>query len=496
MDILNILLNILSSPLGMVLAVLFLAATIFVHELGHFLAARWRGLVIERFSIFFGPKIFGWKRNGVEYRVGWIPLGGYVALPQMADMRAVEGDTDNARANLPAISYTDKVIVAAAGAFFNILFALALATVLWITGFPQPKGGNEALVGYVPEQAMTQNGETIQTPASRAGLRPGDRILAVDGTPVDDWTAMSLAIAGSTGATKDGDPLIILTVSSGGEVRDVPVKPYLEADEGLRRIGIGSASTIVVADFFENAPAERAGLREGDQIVAINGERLYSTLQLVKYLQSRAPQTYELTIQRDSGDSTHPEILTLQVPTEKPVNRGEDAVPVFGIAAFKQEIEYIHANPIAQIEEVLMITWRTLYALIHPEGDVRLRNLSGPIGITHVLYQATQAGPLFVLYIMIIINVNLAFLNLLPLPILDGGHILLATIKKLTGSSPPEWLITGLQAGMAVLLLGLAAYIMVFDSKRVYREESRALEAKRAQEAPPPPPPVFEAPRP
>ena len=122
--------RILSDPLAILLVVLFFGASIFVHEYGHYLAARWRKLRIERFSIGFGPRIFGWKdKSGVDWRVSLFPLGGYVALPQLADMRGVEGTPSEEAGRLPPLSYADKMIVAGAGAFFNILFALLLGTV-------------------------------------------------------------------------------------------------------------------------------------------------------------------------------------------------------------------------------------------------------------------------------------------------------------------------------------------------------------------------------
>ena len=135
----NSLSEILSSLRGIALLALFFGGSIFVHELGHFLAARWRKLKIERFSIGFGPKIFGWTgKDGVDYRVSWIPLGGYVALPQMGDSSAIEGETDEKAEKLPEISYADKMIVAVMGAVFNDIFAFGLAGILFFTGVPVP----------------------------------------------------------------------------------------------------------------------------------------------------------------------------------------------------------------------------------------------------------------------------------------------------------------------------------------------------------------------
>ena len=135
---------------SVLLIVLFFGGSIFVHELGHFLAARRRGLKVERFSIGFGPRIFGWRgSDGVEYRLSWIPLGGYVALPQLADFGEIEGGAAADRAALPPISYATKIIVFVAGAVCNLLFALVLATILWVAGQPTSEELATTRIGYV-----------------------------------------------------------------------------------------------------------------------------------------------------------------------------------------------------------------------------------------------------------------------------------------------------------------------------------------------------------
>src|SRR6267154_3512520 len=153
---------------------------IFVHELGHFLAARWRGLKIDRFAIWFGKPIWKTKINGVEYVLGSIPAGGYVSLPQMATMEAIEGKGESSGQPLPNISASDKIIVAFAGPLFSFLLALGFAVVVMIVGRPVSEAEKTTIIGYV-----LKNG-----PADQAGLRPGDRILAVDGKPVSKFGGM------------------------------------------------------------------------------------------------------------------------------------------------------------------------------------------------------------------------------------------------------------------------------------------------------------------
>ena len=158
-----------------------------VHELGHFLAARWRGLKVERFAIWFGKPI--WKRNigGVEYALGTIPFGGYVSLPQMATMEAIEGKSDTPAEPLPNVSPLDKIIVAFAGPLFSFLLAIAFAFVVWGVGRPTNEADNTTTVGWVDTKDANGN----PGPAWQAGLRPGDTILEVDGQPVHHFSPTS-----------------------------------------------------------------------------------------------------------------------------------------------------------------------------------------------------------------------------------------------------------------------------------------------------------------
>src|SRR5712692_5282875 len=146
---------------------------IVIHELGHFLAARWRGLFIEGFGVWFGKPI--WKKtiNGVQYSLGSLPFGGFVKLPQLAPMDMIEGKADIDRARLPKISALDKIIVAIAGPLFSFLLAVVFAVIIWAVGRPVSESEATTTIGYVMRDS----------PAAQAGLKAGDRILAVDGKP-------------------------------------------------------------------------------------------------------------------------------------------------------------------------------------------------------------------------------------------------------------------------------------------------------------------------
>jgi regulator of sigma E protease len=155
---------------------------IFVHELGHFLAARWRGLRVDRFAIWFGKPIWKKQINGVEYALGWIPAGGYVALPQMAPMDVIEGKSQDAPAEkLKVISPPDKIIVAFAGPLFSFLLAIFFAVIVWVVGRPVKEADKTRTIGWVD----------LDGPAWKGGLRPGDEILEIDGHQITQFGASS-----------------------------------------------------------------------------------------------------------------------------------------------------------------------------------------------------------------------------------------------------------------------------------------------------------------
>ena len=194
---------------------------IIVHELGHFLAARWRGLQVDKFGIWFGRPI--WKKNikGVEYSLGWIPAGGFVLLPQMAPMEAVEGKSETAREDLSPVSPLDKIIVAFAGPFFSFLLALVFAVIVWAVGKPTAEADATTTVGYVAP------GE----PAAKAGFKPGDVILEVDNHPVSRFSGMVDSITWYV-VRSEGET-IPFKIRRGDKILTLDFKLYATGDQRL-----------------------------------------------------------------------------------------------------------------------------------------------------------------------------------------------------------------------------------------------------------------------
>src|SRR5436309_456000 len=196
---------------------------IIVHELGHFLAAKWRGLEIEGFGIWFGKPLWKKKINGVVYSLGSIPAGGFVKLPQLAPMDIIEGKAEVDREKLPPISALDKIIVAFAGPLFSLLLALLFAGIVWVVGHPVSESDITTTVGYVEKDS----------PAAKAGIEAGDKILEVDGQPVTRFSGMNDSViwnvVRSEGAT------IPFTVERTGKILKFDVTPFKAETRGWQR---------------------------------------------------------------------------------------------------------------------------------------------------------------------------------------------------------------------------------------------------------------------
>ena len=470
-------------------ALFALGFTIFIHELGHFLAARRRGLLITRFSIGFGPKIFGWTRNGVEYRLSAIPFGGYVALPQLVDMGRLEGkdekpnerkpfkswdeEEENQKEKpLPKISYTDKMLVSVMGAVFNVLLAFALACVLSLFGYDVPDSQLTTKVGYVSENVerwnpFTEKGEEVSGPAKRAGILINDQRISVDGAQVENFMDIQNRIVTGKQRTDEGRRLVDLTILRDDEQQQIEVFPEIVGSEGIRYIGIGPKETFFIDSLEPDMPAINAGLEVGDQPVRIDGQEIYSFAQLVSYLSStEANQTISFTV-RKGGEKG--EEMTYQLsPVEKEIGEGSEAT-TRKLIGFRPKAKIIttYPNPFVLIMRRVNDMYLTLSGLVSPQSDVKLRNMSGPVGIVNHLSIFAKIGFKKLLWFVVFINVNLAILNLLPIPVLDGGHMLFATIEKIRGQPLPLPFLERAQMLFVVLLFSFMLYVTFFDVQRI-----------------------------
>src|SRR5438105_3767588 len=432
--------------------VLLFNLLIVVHELGHFLAARWRGLYIEKFGIWFGKPL--WKKTigGVQYSLGSIPFGGFVALPQLAPMDVIEGKADMDRAKLPRISALDKIIVAVAGPLFSLLLGLFFAGVVWVIGHPVSESDSTTIIGYVMPDS----------PAQKVGLQPGDKILEVDGKPVRRFLGMNDSVSWNV-VRSEGDKIAV-KFQRDGNVQTVWVEPYKAETRGWRRKSVRQllilpAETAIIDKVEPNAPAAAAGLRPRDIIRGFNQTPIYNPIALLEYIKKHPDETLTLEVERNGS--------RLEVPV-KPVPLPTDGKmqPRIGIQwDTSGQMSIAHPSPLELVHNSVTSTLSTLGAVASPKSDVKLQHLSGPIGIGRIYYLffVSERGWQLALWLSVVLNVNLAILNMLPIPVLDGGHILFGLIESIRRKPLNMRVLEVVQGVCTVLIIGAIAYISFFD---------------------------------
>ena len=539
---------------------LFFGGSIFIHEFGHFIIAKKRGLHVPRFSIGFGPKLFSWKCGETEYCIALLPLGGYVALPQMGEIPVLEGKSSHA---ITPLSFTDKFLVAIMGAVFNLLLAFILACILWVVGLRVSTQDRTTEIGYIlPEY----QGEA--TPAVRSGLQKGDKILAVDDVAVETFSEVEKAIILGSGRSEAGTPQAKLTYERNGSVHNafldlkmIETNP-LTKDE-IRFSGILAPRQVLLVDGFEaGSSGEKSGLKLGDILLKVDGIELYSFVDLRDYLNNQKPNQVRLQIKRgreitelvcdvksepyqrawlrygtDSdyvdfydhegkisvletggtlfsavpedgilascngiqidnlecleqilSDKTHRTIMLEVIKTHKQLiavrHEGNDVqkheaenIQRLGVF-FAQPTMIIHDNPLKQFKQAMVSTVETLTSLVNKNSDIKVQHLMGAPGIMRLLHRFSTNDFRRLLWFIVLLNINLAILNLLPIPVLDGGHILFALLEKLLRRPLPQNFVLMLQNIFVMLFLGLMTYVIFFDVRRWQGD----IESERSQQ--------------
>jgi regulator of sigma E protease len=435
---------------------------IIVHELGHFLAARKCGLVVDKFAIWFGKPLWSKKIDGVEYILGSIPAGGYVALPQMAPMETIEGKTEVRAEELPPASPWQKIFVAFAGPLFSFGLAVVFAVIVWIVGKPVSFTEQTTTIGYAYPDG----------PAYKSGLRTGDVIQSIDGHKVRRWIGVPDGVTWCiVTSTSDSIPI---TVRRDGQTLPFVVTPEVDPDNKdphwwkrsvPPKIMIAPAvKNIIVDKVYPDSPAYYAGITPGEKLVALDGVPLLSPSPIYEGIKDHPYAPLNLTV--ESGGATWPVTL---VPV-KPVSPKDipKELPQTDIGLdFNDDVDVImdHPHPWLQVTEAANAVRGTLAALFAKHSKVNASQLSGPVGIMNMFYSvlSTNDGWRIALWFAVVINVNLAMLNLFPFPILDGGHILLSLIEWVRRRPLSMRILEPLQTGCALLLISYMAYVTFFD---------------------------------
>ena len=441
----------LSTLLCILAIILLFALTILVHEGGHFLAARFLGLVADTFSIGMGPALWRRRIGSTTYKIGLLPIGGYVALPQMDPNSFLEADPTDPSAppprNLPRIAPWKKIIVAVAGAAGNILFAFLLATIVWHVGKPASLQEQNSTIGYVaPESA-----------AFSAGLAEGDTIVAANSRPVSTWTALTEAVALS--AT---DSIDLLVRSPDATERTVTL-PTEDSGMGFRVLaGIDGMTPCLVASTFPNSGAAAAGLRPGDRLTALDGAPLYSRAHLVRLLALNGTAPVSVTYRRGSATAT---------VTITPVWDDEDSRPLLGVVFNTlddlDETARTHPSPWTQVKGHATSLFNFFRALFTPSTSKAAAGaVGGPVMIFTMYWLMIRSSFVLALWFTAFLNVNLAIVNLLPIPVLDGGHVIYGLWEIVTRRPISARVVNTLANLFAGLLILLFLYLTFRDTLR------------------------------
>jgi len=438
---------VLGSIFAFIAMLLLVGASIFIHELGHFWLARRRGMVVKCFSIGFGPAI--WKKtvDGIEYRISWFPLGGYVMLPQMNPAELLEGKADSDEP-LPPVTPLTKIVVALAGPAMNFAFAMVLAMAIWVIGIPSSERPEMLIVTDVPKTSSEY----------AAGLRIGDKIESVDGFQVAGVADVYETVATSTRSK------IPFVVRRGTQRLQLLIEPKRNREEGFRipEFLLGDATYI---DWLEpGAPAEQVGLKLGDKILRVGGETVLNVTQLRDLLLHRAGQPQQLDFVRAGK---HME-TTITPFFDSKESRGRIGVRL-GWAPDAPKVT-IYPLPIEQLERHVYKTMRVLQALLHPkQTGITPSKMSGIPGIAQAITRGIKESFMNGIDVTVFVNVNLAIVNLLPIPVIDGGHILFALAEWLRRKPLNGKFVQSTWTAFATVLIVFLLYINLNDVWRMVR---------------------------
>ena len=431
---------------------------IVVHELGHYWAAKWRGLKVEKFQIWFGKPIWKKKIKEVQWGLGWIPMGGFVALPQMAPMEMLEGKNEGKEA-LPPIKPIDKIIVAFAGPLFSFGLALFFALLVWGFGKPVREQLQSTVVGSI----------VPGMPAEKAGILPGDEILEIDGVKVQSFAGMVDSILERI-IYSEGEQIKLLIKRNGSDEPITIISGYEKENrpahqrQDFRKIGVGPISDSIIAETIESSPAFNSGLMPGDKIIEANGRKLFSRESLTFIINAMGEEIIPIDLVVQRGE----EEINISIKPELPVSP-EGASPMLGIQwrGTPITLQRPGPNPFSQVWDGGTAIFRTLSAIMPwHDADVSVSQMSSAIGIGNYYYE-TLSDPVygwrFAFVLSVLINVNLAMLNLLPLPVLDGGHIVMSLYEWVFKSPINLKVMEILQFGCALLLISFMVYVTWFD---------------------------------
>jgi regulator of sigma E protease len=448
-----------------------LGIVVFVHELGHFIAARLVGIDVEAFSIGWGNPILKKKIGPVEYRLGMFPIGGYCKMKGEADFSLGLNQQEAGGQPPPpekgsffSASPWRRIIVSFLGPFFNFIFAVLVFSSLWGIGFEIAALENRIVLvsDIVP-------GSTY--PADEGGLRTGDRIIEIKGRKIENYHDIQENIA------TNPEALLPIKVEREGRIIELSLRPSLEKSTGAGRIGIYNWTEPVISRVVEGSLAEGAGLQKGDRILKVNGIDFLYTVALIRLLEER-PENLSVEYERDAR------IMGTEINlgaaenglTESPPGSPTVFPPDIGIRWETITSHTPRLNPLSALVKGTGQTWKTFIisakslSLLFRGIDLT-QAVSGPIRITYMMGEvaAEGFGQSFGLGItsmanfLALISIALCIMNLLPLPVLDGGMIILHTVEAIRRKPPPPRAVYVFQTVGVVIIFSLMIFAVFGD---------------------------------
>lgn len=417
-----------------------LGILIFIHELGHFIVAKLSGVAVEKFSLGFGPRIFGITRGETEYRISVLPFGGYVKmLGESPEEDIPESERERSFSHKPL---SKRAAIVVAGSVMNILLALVLFPLVYMIGVNvQAYLDDVPEIGYVAPEGS----------AFEAGIKKGDLIESIDGRRVKDWEQVVIA------TSLDPENDLRLGVRRGGDTFETTLKPS-------EFIGIYPRMSPYIGLVVEDRPAWRAGVKEGDKILAIDGVEITHWAEIQEAIQESGAEPREFTIEREDG--------TYYSVTIAPEYSEEGKGYLIGVT-YLREMEFKRYGPIGAIKQgtlkaasMTALLFRAIKGLV--VGEYSVKTLGGPIMIAQVAGRAAETGIAELLFIVGFLSLNLGIINLLPIPVLDGGHLMFFAIELVRGKPLNEKIIGVAQQIGVALLVALMLLVTWNDILRVF----------------------------
>ncbi len=442
-------------------AVILLGVLIFIHELGHFIVAKIMNVKILKFSLGFGPKLIGKKVGETEYVLSAIPLGGYVKM--LGEEAGEELPEEEQERSFQFQSVSRRTLIVLAGPVFNIMLAYVIFTIFLSLHFPIKVPKLEYLMPVVKDVIKG-------SPAHDAGLRTGDRIIKIDGKEINIINEVADTVE------KNPEKELNFIIQRGDSIIEYKIVPEeLDIDIGdekvaVHYVGVESYLSPVIGEVSYNSPAFLSGIKNGDKIIRIGGDHIMTWFDMVQVIQRNPHEKLNITVLR--GNDTI-ELDVIPKPVEIEVNNKKKIVGRIGVGqkgvaetvTSETFLESLYKGGIATYKWGFFI-FDSIKVLI--KGDISSKNIAGPITIVRESGKAASAGLMAYLMFMALISVNLGILNLLPIPVLDGGHLMFFLFERIKGGPLNEKTVHMAQRIGFAFLIALMILAFYNDIMRIF----------------------------